>query len=136
MREHKYRAWHEGAKQMLFEDRTGDVFKWKNEGQPVVIMEALGIISHNGKDIYDGDIVLTDEAGWIAQVVWTRDGFMCIKKDSGFSQMCNWEDFEVLGNIYQNPELLGGEPVFLHDIRMQELNCKQDFTHFKEEPKC
>jgi len=133
MRERKYRAWHESAKTMLQEDHVGDVFKWRNEGQPVVIMECLGVSDIHGKEIFEGDIVLTDEGGWIAQVVWSRDGYMCIKKDSGFSAMCNWEDFEVLGNIYEHPEKLHGEPVYFRDITVQALNCQKDYTHIKKE---
>jgi len=66
-----------------------------------------GLKDKNGKEIYGGDIVKTDEAGWVAQVIYSRDDFMCIGLDEkGFSAMCNWEEFEVIGNIYENPNLL------------------------------
>lgn len=48
-------------------------------------------------------MVLTDEAGWEALVVWDGEMFICI--NSGWSMACNWELFKVLGNIHENPEL-------------------------------
>jgi uncharacterized phage protein (TIGR01671 family) len=76
------------------------------------VMRCLNIKDKNGKEIYEDDIVMTDEAGWIAQVIFSWDGFICEKKNAGFSTLCNWEGFEVLGNIYENPEKLEGEPIY------------------------
>lgn len=102
-------------------------------GEDAVLMRCTGMKDKNGKLIYESDIVLTDEAGWIAQVIWDRDCFMCIKKNSGFSSMCNWEDFEVLGNIYEHPERLEGEPVYPgYDRKEMMKQTPKDYTHFKD----
>jgi len=67
---------------------------------------STGLLDKNGVEIFEGDIVLTDEAGWIGKVIYQRDGFFCIDNGGGFSSECNWEQFEVIGNIYENPDLL------------------------------
>lgn len=71
-----------------------------------IFMQFTGLKDNNGKEIYEGDIVRTNEAEWIAKVVFEQGNFMCCDKINGFSAYCEWEKFEVIGNIYQNPELL------------------------------
>ena len=73
-------------------------------------IDTLGqYIDNNDKNknkIYDGDILLTDEAGWVAPVVWNYNGFICLKKGSGWSDHPNFEKCEVIGNIHDNLKLL------------------------------
>jgi hypothetical protein len=71
--------------------------------QQLKIMPGMHAKAINGVYIYVGDVVLTDEAGWIGEVRFERDMFYV--GGTGFSTMCNWEAFKVLGNVYQNPEL-------------------------------
>lgn len=78
-------------------------WSWKD----IEMYEFTGLKDKNGREIYEGDIVRTNEAGWIAKVVYHRDGFVCIDNTSfGYSSHCEWGEFEIIGNIYENPELL------------------------------
>lgn len=69
----------------------------------------------NGKEIYEGDVVQINEHSkgykpfWRGkyEVVWRADrGKFCLDKKD------NWEliwDMEILGNVFENPELLKEE---------------------------
>lgn len=76
----------------------------------IEVMQYTGLFDKNGKQIYEGDIMLTDEAGWIAPVVFKGGEFLLWRTKEqgspGFSSECNWKSFEVIGNIYENPELI------------------------------
>lgn len=73
----------------------------------------------NGKEIYEGDIVkINDEI--IAKVIWDNDYlgyFLYANAENSIEYFENGEQplydylgsIEVIGNIYDNPELLGSE---------------------------
>lgn len=72
-----------------------------------------GLKDRNNKEIYEGDIIRESDGdgGYIyAKVVYYKDGFM--GKEKGFEPEYPISDFqnevEVVGNIYENPELLEG----------------------------
>ena len=114
----KFRAWHETAKEMLLEDFIGDALKWKREGQPVKVMQFIGQHDKNGKEIYEGDVVslvaIEDEikhweTATRASVEWDDQdaGFFYAAEYDKFPHIKPWfaKDVEVIGNIYENPEL-------------------------------
>lgn len=67
----------------------------------VVVMQSTGLTDKNGKEIFEGDIIR-----WgihTGSVWWWGNGFV-FGKDLGLSP-CN-QQAEVIGNIYENPDLL------------------------------
>ena len=90
----------------------------------IVLMQSTGLVGKNGKEIFDGDIVRTtrflgraDEIGGFYEyekdyvgVVKVLEGSWVI--DTGIVAVRLWSEIdesEVLGNIYENPELLEDE---------------------------
>ena len=78
-----------------------------------------GLKDRNGKEIYEGDILSINVAGVVTKrtkvvyenaifgVYW-REWNSPYKEIHSFNSFCDTE-FEVIGNIYENPELLGDD---------------------------
>lgn len=70
----------------------------------VELMQCTGLKDKNGKLIFEGDIVNESIVGYettIKSVDWIEDVM------AGFN-LNNEGDYEIIGNIYENPELLKG----------------------------
>ena len=127
MREIKFRAWLKEDKKMvnvetLFiginrlcfgNSKTEDLFF--RDFEEVELMQYTGLKDKNGKEIYEGDIVLIklDETStWYKTVVGFKKGAFIanlIDKEDyvyifhhGFTD----DDFEIIGNVYENKNLL------------------------------
>ena len=133
MREIKFRAWDGdtmsdndvGVVDGKAVDFDGEAL-WYWHEQPIAIMQYTGLKDRNGVEIYEDDVVQVYDLGWLdpeddtsdfgfhqkarVDVVlggctppyWLRD------EEWGYEgeNLSNPENTEVIGNIYENPELL------------------------------
>lgn len=110
MREIKFRAWDKERKQFWNLDGTDtlDIF----DDDAFVMMQFTGLKDKNGKNIYDGDIVQKKNFDCIFRVVWIKQstGFFidCGKQRMPLSKLCE-PLIEIIGNIYETPDLLPKE---------------------------
>lgn len=96
-------------------DENGYVEGFYNPQQAMnrrlVLMQCTGLKDKNGKLIYEGDILQQPQLPHKVVCEWYKDGFWLNGFMNGAKRelrdMHNW--YEVIGNIYQNPELLEEE---------------------------
>lgn len=129
-REIKFRVWDTYNKEML--DVQELDYADSYNGQPMIrttmyndyfdteemiLMQFTGLHDKNGKEIYEGDIVELKANNGCCEMIGTiiydeYDLAFELRDIEEETQECLWyaeQELEVIGNIYDNPELLGGE---------------------------
>ncbi len=110
MRDLKFRAWDDSNKEM-YQARTLTWDRALNyaEGQDEV-MQFTSLLDKNGVEIYEGDIILYDnERRQPNEVIFSDGCFMTLFKESKEKHPFNMrhlDEYEVVGNTHQNPEML------------------------------
>ena len=84
-----------------------------NDEEEPILMQFTGLKDKNGKEIYEGDIVKNKSELYKVKFACGAFGVINIENDMDASPFCSggkWEkwlkEIEVIGNIYENPELL------------------------------
>lgn len=90
--------------------RLSDLYLGKTKGADFtgsIWMQFTGLHDKNGKEIYEGDIVKRDLDGDVGMVEIDSGVFTM----SGDCQLPLFQEtVEIIGNIYENPELLTPNP--------------------------
>lgn len=130
MREIKFRAWNKNLKKMYkigqitlekgtwnYEPDNREYIGMSIPYQPsFVLMQYTGLKDKNGKEIYEGDIIEIKgysnkgyNTGLVKEIYVVEFKDFCwscgIKSLLNLATI-NWASIEVIGNIYDNPELL------------------------------
>jgi hypothetical protein len=110
-REIKFRAW-DGANMQVenFDlSSTGRITAgpMSLKAQRHILMQFTGLHDKNGNEIYEGDVVaerlmLGDSYTMNYPVVWDQRGMFAVNN----YPITHFYEIEVIGNIYENPELL------------------------------
>ena len=121
MRDIKFRVW-DNERNTMFNSKSVDIdfFEGKieitsdtirydevytDEIKDFELMQYVGCKDKNNKEIYEGDIVKTKEH--IGQIIYSKGMFFIDVKEDFYLPIYNVTEFmEVIGNIYENPELL------------------------------
>lgn len=127
-REIKFRAWDKNKKSMFYSDKdfNNDLSEFFSEIQDYrnplsdissTIQQLTGLTDKNGKEIYEGDIVkfchwddcnINKERIWkIGKIVWDEYSFrFTLDPKEPMNSLYYSKMYEVIGNIYENPDLL------------------------------
>lgn len=129
-REIKFRAWDRSLKKMIY-PKLWDNSMPSNWERWYDLMQFTGLLDKNGREIYEGDIVVKDTYIWFDNGEPNYVGVVdfifcqwqvyahCINKSkhgisNGINMSLNDEgygeneksDWRIIGNIHENPELL------------------------------
>lgn len=116
----KHRAWDKSINYMDYRVRVTtidndyikvevlDAFSdWRElEEEQYELMQSTGLKDKNGVEIFEGDILKGDDGEvFYNSVVFDKEKAIFMRSDS-IELWENVEELEVIGNIYENPELL------------------------------
>lgn len=99
MRKIKFRAWDSKLLRFTY-FHLFNVIGSISEEDKSTIQQFTGLLDINGKKIYEGDLVKDTVSNKVFQVTF-KDGCYRINTDTIFSFW--YEQFEVIGNIYETP---------------------------------
>ena len=126
----KFRAWDKRFSEFVedfFVSEDGKIYKkTKDTGygfaisretsNKIILMQSTGLFDRNGKEIFEGDILAckTDDEVINLNVFWDEEHALFMFESKKYNEQeplaelveNNTYPFEIIGNVYENPELL------------------------------
>ena len=116
MREIRFRAWDPKSKRMFvpFELKQKLNQRLGTFDDDIILLQYTGLKDKNRIEIYEGDIVKysafneqKELQNYINPIFWEQNfASFSVGNEHSFWALSTCEDVEVIGNIYENPELL------------------------------
>lgn len=130
MREIKFRAWDVRKKRMIYpctfkrwgfinHEREPDASGCFGAGEILLStdprfyewMQFTGLYDKDDKEIYEGDIVrakgIKSIGDYVTTIEWEDGSIVLARNDTYFVDSKAWLVCTVIGNLYENPELVG-----------------------------
>ncbi len=109
----KFRAWDLKLNKFVYFDFSSCLPIYGNS-EEFVVNQWTGIFDRKTKPIYSGDIIDNSNTGQLCEIGYFDDiyasfGYRGVECKGDFYHLHTYKagkDFEVIGNIYENPELL------------------------------
>lgn len=116
----KFRAWDKETKTM---NGMAEIYRNRNQeielhprDENIILMQSTGLKDKNGKEIFEGDVLAieTDEGVTNLKVFWDEKHALFMFESKKYNEKDllaelvedNTYPFEIIGNIYENKELL------------------------------
>jgi len=118
MRKLRFRAWDKWKKDHNTQHRgfyyfdLKDVYDEMIDGDDIEITQFIGLLDKNGKEIFEGDILkarnLDGSKTMISMVKYSNRSFVALGDEEDDDDILYFVPncMEIIGNIYENPELL------------------------------
>lgn len=127
MREIKFRAWDKKVKEMIYDaleirnigigDGSVLIDSRAQRGNELIWLQYTGLKDRGDREAYEADLI-QNEYGRICEIAWCQShGQWDAKirkainndKPNGFSPEEWWHSVKIIGNIYENPELMAAK---------------------------
>jgi len=137
--QYRFRSWHKKKKYMYNNVAIGlnekvlylrgtpkkkgkDWYVSEEYEEDIVIMQFIGLKDDGKNDIYEGDILKVGAQEKLAQVCWNRESakfeleFLDNGRTIDFADKRSLRNIRIVGNIFENPEFIGGDPLEVENL--------------------
>ena len=121
----KFRAWDKLTETMRYVlcidwvnslvDLNGGIIERKynnSDEDEVILMQYTGLKDNNGKEIYEGDILIDEHNEEYCEVIFECGNFVCNFETDSIDLSNISDELIVIGNTYENEELIKSDLKF------------------------